>query len=118
MRRCSPGQYAIPAIHANVRAVYTNTVAGRCLSRCRAAGGDLSPRAHDGDGGRELGVSPAELRRKNFIRTFPYQTPVIMNYDAGDYEASLECRHAGRRLGRLRRAPARRKAAACAAASA
>jgi aerobic carbon-monoxide dehydrogenase large subunit len=36
-----------------------------------------------------LGVSPAELRRKNFIREFPYQTPVIMNYDAGDYEASL-----------------------------
>jgi carbon-monoxide dehydrogenase large subunit len=38
---------------------------------------------------RELGVSPAELRRINFIRSFPYQTPVIMNYDAGDYEASL-----------------------------
>ena len=38
---------------------------------------------------RELGESPAELRRKNFIRTFPHQTPVIMNYDAGDYEASL-----------------------------
>jgi carbon-monoxide dehydrogenase large subunit len=38
---------------------------------------------------RELGISPAELRRKNFIRSFPHQTPVIMNYDAGDYEASL-----------------------------
>ncbi|MFT4182293.1 MAG: molybdopterin-dependent oxidoreductase, partial [Rhizobium sp.] len=38
---------------------------------------------------RELGLSPAELRRANFIRSFPHQTPVIMNYDAGDYEASL-----------------------------
>ncbi|PWQ83596.1 carbon monoxide dehydrogenase, partial [Stenotrophomonas maltophilia] len=39
---------------------------------------------------RELGVSPAELRRKNFITSFPHQTPVIMNYDAGDYGASLD----------------------------
>ena len=38
---------------------------------------------------RELGVSPAELRRANFIGEFPYQTPVIMAYDAGDFEASL-----------------------------
>ena len=39
---------------------------------------------------RELGEDPAELRRKNFIRSFPHQTPVIMNYDAGDYDASLD----------------------------
>jgi aerobic carbon-monoxide dehydrogenase large subunit len=39
---------------------------------------------------RELGVDPAELRRKNFIRSFPHQTPVIMAYDAGDYNASLK----------------------------
>jgi carbon-monoxide dehydrogenase large subunit len=39
---------------------------------------------------RELGVSPAELRRKNFVKEFPHQTPVIMNYDAGDYAASLD----------------------------
>jgi carbon-monoxide dehydrogenase large subunit len=41
-------------------------------------------------GARELGLDPAELRRKNFIRKFPHQTPVIMTYDAGDYEASLK----------------------------
>ena len=34
-------------------------------------------------------MSPVELRRKNFIREFPHQTPVILNYDAGDFEASL-----------------------------
>src|SRR2546427_508368 len=38
---------------------------------------------------RELAVEPAELRRKNFIRNFPYQTPVIMSYDTGDYHGSL-----------------------------
>ncbi len=39
---------------------------------------------------RQLGVSPAELRRKNFITSFPHQTPVIMNYDTGDFGASLD----------------------------
>ncbi|MBP1858352.1 xanthine dehydrogenase family protein molybdopterin-binding subunit [Rhizobium herbae] len=84
------GQYAIPAIHANVRTVYTNTVP---VDAYRGAGRPeatyLLERTIE-TAARELGVSPAELRRKNFIRTFPYQTPVIMTYDAGDYEASLE----------------------------
>jgi carbon-monoxide dehydrogenase large subunit len=38
---------------------------------------------------RELKVDPAELRRRNFIRTFPYATPVGLTYDTGDYEATL-----------------------------
>ena len=39
---------------------------------------------------REVGVDPAELRKRNFITKFPHQTPVIMTYDAGDYHASLK----------------------------
>ena len=39
---------------------------------------------------RQMGLDPAELRRRNFIKTFPHQTPVIMAYDAGDYNASLK----------------------------
>ncbi|HAR24649.1 MAG TPA: carbon monoxide dehydrogenase, partial [Bradyrhizobium sp.] len=35
-------------------------------------------------------VDPAELRKKNFITTFPYQTPVIMAYDIGDFHASID----------------------------
>ena len=46
-------------------------------------------RAITEEAARQLKIDPAELRRKNFIREFPHQTPVIMNYDAGDYEASL-----------------------------
>jgi len=84
------GQYVIPAIHCNVRAVYTNTAP---VDAYRGAGRPeatyLLERTVE-TAARELGVSPVELRRKNFIRSFPYQTPVIMNYDAGDYEASLE----------------------------
>src|SRR5947207_4617250 len=40
-------------------------------------------------GAREMHMDPAELRRKNFVRNFPHQTPVIMAYDVGDYDASL-----------------------------
>lgn len=83
------GQYDIPAIHANVRTVYTNTAP---VDAYRGAGRPeatyLLERTME-TAARELGVSPAELRRVNFIRSFPHQTPVIMNYDAGDYEASL-----------------------------
>src|SRR5260221_14783559 len=39
---------------------------------------------------RQLKVDPTELRRKNFITQFPYQTPVIMAYDIGDFGASLD----------------------------
>ncbi|MER8826834.1 xanthine dehydrogenase family protein molybdopterin-binding subunit [Mesorhizobium sp. M0938] len=84
------GQYDIPAIHANVRAVYTNTAP---VDAYRGAGRPeatyLLERTIE-TAARELGVSPAELRRKNFITSFPHQTPVIMNYDAGDYAASLD----------------------------
>lgn len=37
----------------------------------------------------ELGMDSVELRRKNLIgkNEFPYQTPVALQYDSGDYEA-------------------------------
>ena len=84
------GQYAIPAIHCNVKAVYTTTTP---VDAYRGAGRPEATYVLERTvetAARELGVTPAELRRKNFIREFPYQTPVIMAYDAGDYEASLE----------------------------
>ena len=84
------GQYAIPAIHANVRTVYTNTAP---VDAYRGAGRPEATYVLERmmeTAARELGVSPAELRRTNFIREFPYQTPVIMCYDAGDYDASLD----------------------------
>ena len=56
---------------------------------------------------QELGVDQAELRRKNFIQPnqFPYQTPVAVQYDIGDYEASAEQGDGAGRLCRLRGAP-------------
>ncbi|CDX44620.1 putative carbon-monoxide dehydrogenase large subunit, coxL-like protein [Mesorhizobium sp. SOD10] len=84
------GQYDIPAIHANVRAVYTNTAP---VDAYRGAGRPEATYVLERmmeTAARELGVSPAELRRRNFITSFPHQTPVIMTYDAGDYNASLD----------------------------
>ena len=84
------GQYNIPAIYAEVMTVYTNTTpvdAYRGAGRPEAS--YLVERLME-TAARQLKVDPAELRRKNFITTFPYQTPVIMCYDAGDYAASLD----------------------------
>ncbi len=84
------GQYMIPAIHCNVRTVYTNTVP---VDAYRGAGRPEATYVLERiveTAARELGVSPPELRRKNFITEFPYETPVIMAYDAGDYNASLD----------------------------
>ncbi|MCI0544639.1 MAG: xanthine dehydrogenase family protein molybdopterin-binding subunit [Actinobacteria bacterium] len=41
---------------------------------------------------RKLGMDPVELRRKNLIPTdaFPYQTPVALMYDSGNYQALFE----------------------------
>src|SRR5260370_10985403 len=36
-----------------------------------------------------MNIDPAEIRRRNFIRAFPYATPVGLTYDSGDYEACL-----------------------------
>lgn len=37
----------------------------------------------------EIGVDPVEVRRKNFIRSFPYTNTFGLTYDSGDYEKSL-----------------------------
>ena len=84
------GQYDIPAIYCEVDAVYTNTVP---VDAYRGAGRPEATFVVERlveVGARELGIDPAELRKRNFIKSFPHQTPVIMTYDAGDYQASLK----------------------------
>ncbi len=84
------GQYDIPHIYCEVDAVYTNTVpvdAYRGAGRPEAA--FVVERLMEVSA-RQLGVDPADLRKKNFIKSFPHQTPVIMTYDAGDFQASLK----------------------------
>jgi carbon-monoxide dehydrogenase large subunit len=84
------GQYDIPNIYAEVDAVYTNTApvdAYRGAGRPEAA--FLVERIVE-IAARETGRDPAELRRINFVKAFPHQTPVLMAYDAGDFGAALD----------------------------
>jgi carbon-monoxide dehydrogenase large subunit len=84
------GQYNIANIYCDVQAVYTNTVP---VDAYRGAGRPeacfLVERIME-TAAREMGVSPVELRRKNFVTSFPHQTPVIMAYDSGDFAANQD----------------------------
>jgi carbon-monoxide dehydrogenase large subunit len=86
------GVYRIPAIHANIKGVLTNTVP---VDAYRGAGRPeaiyLVERMVD-LAARELGLAPDELRRRNFVRPadLPYQTPVGSRYDSGDFAAVME----------------------------
>ncbi len=84
------GQYNIPAIYCEVDGVYTNTAP---VDAYRGAGRPEATYVVERlveVTARQLGLDPAEFRRKNFITQFPHATPVIMTYDAGDYEASMQ----------------------------
>ena len=86
------GQYRTPAIYVEVDSVFTNTAP---VDAYRGAGRPEATYLVERivtKAAIELGKDPAELRRQNFIRTdeFPYETPVALTYDIGDYEASLD----------------------------
>ena len=86
------GQYRTPAIYCDVQAYYTNTApvdAYRGAGRPEAS--FLIETIVD-QAARETGIDAAEIRRKNFIPTsaFPYQTPVALVYDTGDYGKTLD----------------------------
>ncbi|UWR39014.1 xanthine dehydrogenase family protein molybdopterin-binding subunit [Sulfitobacter sp. W074] len=84
------GNYKTPLIYVNVKAVFTNTVP---VDAYRGAGRPeatyqlerlIDKAAH------ELKVDPIKLRRQNFVTEFPYATPVAVEYDTGDYNATMD----------------------------
>ncbi len=84
------GNYKTPLIYVNVKAVFTNTVP---VDAYRGAGRPeatyqlerlIDKCAH------ELKVDPIKLRRQNFVMEFPYATPVAVEYDTGDYVATMD----------------------------
>ncbi len=84
------GNYKTPVIYVNVKAVFTNTVP---VDAYRGAGRPEATyqleRVID-KAARELGVDPIALRRQNFVTEFPYATPVAVEYDTGDYNATMD----------------------------
>jgi carbon-monoxide dehydrogenase large subunit len=107
------GCYKTPAIYCEVRAIFTNTVpvdAYRGAGRPEAA--FVVERLVD-LAARELGIDRAEIRRRNFVPTeaFPYATPVALEYDSGNYHATLDLALARAKYGDFekRRAEARQR---------
>src|SRR6201994_1902211 len=86
------GVYKTPVVYCNVKAVFTNTVP---VDAYRGAGRPeatfLLERLVDAVA-FDTGIDRVELRRKNFIPAdaFPYQTPVALQYDSGDYQTTLK----------------------------
>jgi carbon-monoxide dehydrogenase large subunit len=84
------GQYTTPVIYCEVTAVFTNTTP---VDAYRGAGRPEATYVVERlveTAAREMKIDPAEIRRRNFIRQFPYQTPVALQYDTGNYEATLD----------------------------
>src|SRR6267142_82072 len=84
------GQYTTPLIYCEVTAVFTNTTP---VDAYRGAGRPEATYVVERlveTAAREMKLDPAGIRRKNFIRQFPYQTPVALCYDTGNYEATLD----------------------------
>ncbi len=83
------GQYKTPAIYCEVTAVFTHTAP---VDAYRGAGRPEATYVVERiveTAARELKLDPAEIRRRNFITEFPYQTPVALCYDIGNYEGTL-----------------------------
>jgi aerobic carbon-monoxide dehydrogenase large subunit len=86
------GVYVIPAIHCSVKCMFTNTAP---VDAYRGAGRPeatfvverlVDMAAHD------LGIDKIEIRKRNMIpkSAYPYQTPVLVEYDSGDPLGCLE----------------------------
>ena len=86
------GTYTTPAVYVEVKGVFTNTVP---VDAYRGAGRPeacyVIERIVD-MAAAEMKIDPADLRRRNFIPrdAYPYQTPVALTYDSGDYFATLD----------------------------
>jgi aerobic carbon-monoxide dehydrogenase large subunit len=86
------GVYDITTIYAHCNAVFTNTVptdAYRGAGRPEAA--FLLERLMD-EAARVTGLSPTEIRRRNFIKPeqMPYRTPTDHTYDTGEFAAHMD----------------------------
>ncbi len=86
------GPYRIQAVDSQVVGAFTNKVpTGAYRGAGRPEATYILERTMDRIA-RELGLDPAEVRRRNFIEpdAFPYQTLTGVTYDSGNYQAALE----------------------------
>src|SRR3954454_203052 len=85
------GSYDMQAAHVVTDGAYTNKAPGGVAYRCsfRVTEASFFVERLVQTAAYELGVDPAELRRKNFIQAdkFPYTSATGFEYDSGNYEA-------------------------------
>ncbi len=86
------GNYTVPNIYVNVKAVFTNTAP---VDAYRGAGRPEATYSLErviDKCARELSLDPIELRRKNFIKPdqFPYASAAGLEYDTGNYDALFD----------------------------
>ena len=109
----TPGPYGFPRAEAAAISVVTNTVPiGAYRGAGRPEATAAVERAMDLFAA-EIGVDPAEVRRKNLLPPFtePHKTAFGAVYDTGDYEAALDKVLAAADYPGLREEQARRRAA-------
>ncbi|MGD9617887.1 MAG: xanthine dehydrogenase family protein molybdopterin-binding subunit [Alphaproteobacteria bacterium] len=89
---CLVNTYNFEAVHAEVTAVLTNT-----MTTAPYRGGSRPEPIYVVESivekaARELGIDPAELRRRNTIpaSAMPYLTPMRQTYDSGDFAKNLD----------------------------
>jgi len=86
---CLSGVYDVPASYARIRLALTNTAP---MAAYRGAGRPIMSYALERlveHAARELGLDPAEFRRRNFIRKFPYKIAAGFEYDSGDFDGVM-----------------------------
>ena len=84
------GCYAIPAADVDMIGARTHKVpTGPYRGAGRPEAAYFLERTVDA-AARQLGMDPAELRRRNLVRDFPHETPLGFSYDSGNYERSLD----------------------------
>ncbi|MGB3184451.1 MAG: xanthine dehydrogenase family protein molybdopterin-binding subunit [Ornithinimicrobium sp.] len=84
------GVYDIAKVDVRYQLVVTNTTPiGPYRGAGRPEAAALIERAIDMYAA-EIGMDPADVRRRNFVRALPHTTPTGAEYDSGDYPAALE----------------------------
>ncbi len=86
------GNYKVPNVYVNVKAVFTNTAP---VDAYRGAGrpeATFSIERIIDMAARKLGIDPVEIRRRNFVQPdqFPFTSAAGLQYDTGNYDALMD----------------------------
>ena len=86
------GNYTVPLVYVNVKAVFTNTAP---VDAYRGAGRPEATYSIErviDKAAREIGMDPIELRRKNFVKPdqYPFGSAAGLEYDSGNYDALMD----------------------------